>query len=269
MAPPTRRFRRLYIEITSVCNRSCAFCPPTSRRPSFLTEDQFRRILGQVAPFTSLLYFHVRGEPLLHPHLVEFLDLAHQARLGVHLVTNGTLIDRVGPRLVGHPALHQVSVSLHSFEGDEAERQQYWAPIRAFVRQVEATGGTTVTLRFWRGPDPGLRPTVEADLVPRGPRTFLHTEEPFDWPSVTGPWVGDSGFCLGLRDQAAVLVDGTVVPCCLDAEGQVALGNLFTEDFSAILQGPRARALYEGFGRRACAEPLCQRCSFRKRFDRA
>lgn len=253
-----------------MCNQSCSFCPPTQRRPSFLTEDQFQRILTQVAPLASLMYFHVRGEPLLHPQLARFLDLAHQAGVGVHLVTNGTLLARVGQALVGHPALRQISISLHSFEGDEAnheEQDSYWAPIVRFVRDVEAAGGTTVTLRFWRGSASGLRQVVETEFAQRGPRTFLHTDQPFDWPSLANPWVGETGYCLALRDQVAVLVDGTVVPCCLDAEGEMALGNLFTDDIQDILDGPGARALYEGFSRRRCVEALCQHCSFRQRFD--
>ncbi len=82
-----------------------------------------------------------------------------------------------------------------------------------------------------------------------------------------GEDLGEQGFCMGLRDQIAVLSDGTVVPCCLDHEGDIALGNLFTSPLSEILASQRARALYDGFSRRLATEPLCRRCAYRVRFD--
>jgi radical SAM protein with 4Fe4S-binding SPASM domain len=72
--------------------------------------------------------------------------------------------------------------------------------------------------------------------------------------------------CRGLRDHLAILVDGTVVPCCLDADGQVALGNIFRQPLVAILASPRALRLREGFGHQWLVEPLCRRCAYRQRF---
>jgi len=276
---PRPRFKKIYVEITSVCNLACTFCPKTERSPGFLTTDQFRRIVAQVAPVTRHLYVHVKGEPLLHPGLDEMLDVADAAGLKVNLVTNGTLIGKVADRIVGHPALHSLHFSLHSYSGTtQAALQAYLGPVFAFTRSTDR-GQTIVALRFWRESPPELLRAVErefgwvapADRDGRGfavaNRTFVHFEQAFTWPSPQAPVVGTSGFCLGLRDQVAVLVDGTVVPCCLDGEGVIALGNLFTDDLTTILGSPRARELYEGFTGRRCVEDLCQRCRFRQRFD--
>lgn len=261
------RFKKLFVEITSACNRTCSFCPPTARLPAFLSVDQFRIIAAQAATLTQHLYLHVKGEPLLHPKLGDFLGVAHEVGLRVHLVTNGTLIDQVSSRILGHPALHQVNFSLHSFEDTQALVDDYLHPIVAFTRQASALGGTIVTLRFWRRPDPRIQTFFEREFpVALPPNTFYHYEQEFEWPSLDGPVRGLSGFCLGLRDQAAVLVDGTIVPCCLDGEGAVALGNVFTDGLTASLDSPRARALYQGFTEQTCVEPLCQRCGFRERF---
>ena len=75
-------------------------------------------------------------------------------------------------------------------------------------------------------------------------------------------------FCHGLRRQLAVLCDGTVVPCCLDGEGELALGNLFRQELEDILRGERAAAIQAGFDARRPVEALCRRCGYAERFTR-
>ena len=110
----------------------------------------------------------------------------------------------------------------------------------------------------------------------------MNQADKFDWPEL-GPRQGKAevagasernggsfcrGFCRGLRNQIGVLVDGTVVPCCLDGEGVMSLGNLRKSDLNDILASPRARAIYEGFSRRTIVEELCESCGYRQRFSR-
>ena len=97
---------------------------------------------------------------------------------------------------------------------------------------------------------------------------YLEYGEKFDWPDLTLPDGNPQGFCYGLRDQLGVLCDGTVVPCCLDSDGNLALGNLFLQTLDDILQSPRAQAIYQGFSNRQAVEPLCQRCGYARRFQR-
>ena len=94
---------------------------------------------------------------------------------------------------------------------------------------------------------------------------FLEQAEKFDWPDPEAPESGTE-FCHGLRQQLAVLCDGTAVPCCLDGEGRMALGNLFDQPVEEILASPRAAAIREGFSRRRPAEELCRRCGYAARF---
>ena len=98
-----------------------------------------------------------------------------------------------------------------------------------------------------------------------GERLYLEQAEKFDWPDLEAA-EQDTRFCLALRDQAAVLVDGTVAPCCLDHEGDIPLGNIFDTPMEEILAAPRARALYDGFSRGKPSEALCRRCGFARRF---
>ena len=99
-----------------------------------------------------------------------------------------------------------------------------------------------------------------------GNKTYLEYGDKFDWPDLSAPDTGDRGFCYGLRDQIGILCDGTVVPCCLDHEGDIALGNLFRQDMDEILDSPRAKAIYNGFSRKKAVEALCRRCGYATRF---
>ena len=99
------------------------------------------------------------------------------------------------------------------------------------------------------------------------PNLFLEHAEKFDWPAPGAP-LRRVEFCHGLRRQLAVLCDGTVVPCCLDGEGELALGNLFRQELEDILRGERAAAIQAGFDARRPAEELCRRCGYAERFTR-
>ena len=99
-----------------------------------------------------------------------------------------------------------------------------------------------------------------------GEKVFLEYGKKFEWPDMEAEYSGEAVFCYGLRDQIGVLCDGTVVPCCLDHEGDIALGNLFEESLEEILETPRTKAIYEGFCNRKATEDLCRRCGYARRF---
>ena len=280
------RFRKIYLEITNVCNRDCAFCPGTRREPGFLEEAEFLRLLDKLRPWTDYLYFHLMGEPLLHPALGRFLDLAGERGFRVILTTNGTLLAQAGPTLLGAPALHKVNLSLHSFEANRGgSMETYVNQCAAFAAQAAARG-VIVNLRLWNG-DSAARTgwngenarilDLLAETFPRpwtpsrtgerlGDRVYLDRAEIFDWPDPAAATENAAHGCYGLRDQLGVLVDGTLVPCCLDRNGDLALGNLLTEELDEILSRPRACAILEGFRRGEAVEELCRRCGYAKRF---
>ncbi len=280
------RFKKVYLEITNVCNRSCAFCPGTRRAPRFLEEAEFVGLIDKLRPWTDYLYFHLMGEPLLHPELGRFLVLAGERGFRVILTTNGTLLPAAEPVLLGAPALHKVNLSLHSFEANEGGSLEDYVNRCAEFAAKAAEKGVLINFRLWNG-DSAVRTgrNAENDRIlellaaafprPWSPsrtgerledRVFLDRAEIFDWPDPAGLETGPRHGCYGLRDQLGVLCDGTVVPCCLDHEGDLALGNLLTEDLGEILKRPRARAIEEGFRKGVAVEELCKRCGYASRF---
>lgn len=286
-----KKFKKTYIEITNLCNLSCEFCPKTNRSAGFMSQESFERVLLKIKGHSEYLYFHVMGEPLLHTGIGLFLDLCQKHGYRVNITTNGTLINKAAHLITQKPALRQVNFSLHSFEGhgNTYPLDTYLDNIFLFIREALIKRQLLICLRLWNLSD-GVRSEkngyvlrriekefnipnkIEQELTPcRGIKLsdniFLNQASKFDWPGMQHKEMGEKGFCYGLRDQIAILVDGTVVPCCLDGEGTIKLGNILEDDFTEILESKRAKDIYEGFSRREVVETLCRRCGYRQRFN--
>ena len=72
-------YNKVYVEITNICNMNCSFCHGHSRKPGMMSEENFARILSQLSEKTKYIYYHLMGEPLLHPDLPRFITMAKQA----------------------------------------------------------------------------------------------------------------------------------------------------------------------------------------------
>jgi radical SAM protein with 4Fe4S-binding SPASM domain len=237
--------------------------------------------MPRLRPYADYLYFHLMGEPLLHPNLARFLEIADEYGFKVILTTNGTLLQTQLNALLRAPALHKVNISLHAFEANDLSVpfDEYLRDCFAFGKAAE--GEKIIVYRLWNnGGADALNqrilntmntffpaPWTDNRQGKRiGERIFLEHGDKFDWPDLSAPEGGDRVFCYGLRDQIGVLCDGTVVPCCLDHEGDLALGNMFEEDMESILTKPRAQSIYNGFSKKEAAEELCRKCGYARRF---
>ncbi len=285
------KFKKVYIEITNRCNLSCSFCPQGTRTPKVMSIEEFTHILDEVKPYSDFVYLHVKGEPLSHPKLSKFLDIAEEKKIKVNITTNGTLIGRVGDKIIDKPAFRQINFSLHSFDGDidKIDENDYIKNILDFTRKSQELGNTYISLRLWnfhkgnknKKQMEGNRKVlekieryfnldykIEDKLIPGkglklGNKLYLNTDLEFQWPSLENDYYEEKGFCYGLRTQIGILAGGTVIPCCLDGEGVVDLGNIYKTPFKEIVEGKRARAIYDGFSDNKAVEELCRRCSFR------
>ena len=273
---------KAYLEITNVCNLSCAFCPGTHRSSGMLDEAQFRVLADRLYPWAEYLYFHLMGEPTAHPLLPDFLRYANEKGFRTMITTNGTLLAKRGESLLADGVRpYKISISLHSFEANDIPMSfdDYIRGCIAFARSA-AEHGIIVALRLWNldgRAEGALHEKNEAVLsmlrsafgddwhknrsgYRLSERVFLEWGEKFDWPDLSSENVHDDGFCYALRDQIGILCDGTVVPCCLDHDGDMPLGNLFLQPLHEILSSPRAKAIYDGFTSHRCTEQLCRHC---------
>lgn len=283
-----RKFKKVYVEITNICNLSCNFCPKTSRKQKFMEKEAFEKVIKSIKPYTDHVYFHLMGEPFLNKNIETFLNICAENDLKVNITTNGTLINDVKEILLKSKALRQINFSLHSFEANDKniDFNEYIDNIISFVKEANENTGVICTLRLWNqdlkykasndmnvdiltlleeqfGVDEDIKEVLkEKNSFKLRDRVYISMGQKFMWPSLKTEELGERAFCYGLRDQIGVLVDGTVVPCCLDSEGSIPLGNIFEQNLEDIINGERASAIYNGFSGRKAVEDLCKRCGF-------
>lgn len=270
--------RKAYLEISNICNLKCSFCHGTSRSHRYMSCEEFLIAAKEIRKHTQYLYLHVMGEPLLHPHIETFLSYAKDLDLKVIITTNGTLLCRCENVLLSSEALHKVSISLHCYEANSMSMtiDEYLDTCLDFCKKLSAIGKICV-LRLW---NIGGMEQLNGYILEKirnvfgdqwkqtcnghkiGENAYIEWGERFEWPDENADICSLSHSCYGLRDQVGILCDGTVVPCCLDADGVIALGNIFERSLSEILESPRAKELKRSFETRKITEPLCQRCGF-------
>jgi radical SAM protein with 4Fe4S-binding SPASM domain len=268
------KFDRLYLEITNTCNLACSFCAPHQRPNRMMRVDEFEHILSEVSPFGDHVYFHVKGEPTLHPNLEHFLNLAHQAHKKVHLVTNGTRLGQLDFDLGAHPALASLVISLHSLQTlPQSTQEAILGDLSRFLDHNRQRA-LTLYLRLWNENNGALIawlskyvgfPVTYSPSKKRQPlidNLVLETDQAFDWPDIDHPKVTDHGTCYGGLKMMTVLGDGTVTPCCLDHNAQLALGNLFETPLADILSSQRYQTFTSNLRNGKLNEDLCQRCTY-------
>ncbi len=273
-------FSRAYVEITNICNKNCSFCPKTRRVPRLMSEAEFTEIARKIKPVTDYIYYHVMGEPLTHPLLPRFIEIANSLGFKSAVTTNGSLLEKRGDELIAS-GVYKVNISLHSFEdGSDTEHKKYIISCLDFADKASKSG-VLVVLRLWNG---GVADTKNSEtermifekfgspeqVSQRGARlrAKLHLEyaNRFVWPDMGATDEGDAVFCQGLNDHFGILVDGTVVPCCLDHEGDIPLGNIFDTGIEEILSSEKALAIKNGFQNKKAVQELCRKCSYARRF---
>lgn len=292
----SKKFSRVYIEISNICNLQCDFCPEVERNKKVMSFELFKEVIDQVKDLTDEVAFHLMGEPLAHPQFTEFLGYCEQQKVAVNLTTNGTLLDHKNRESeLLSPTVRQVNFSLQSYLSNYPGRpiDEYMSRIYKFTRRaLQERPDLYINYRLWNiKSDLSAAPILksienefshtvdsenEIDVAFRKSRRimgrlYLHFDSRFVWPSLKLPVSSESGFCYGLKSHFGIHADGTVVPCCLDKEAAVPLGQVAPNRFDAVLtalRSERAQNLREGFDKFEAREDLCKRCTFIRRFDK-
>ena len=273
------KYKKVYIEITNSCNLNCSFCSPVKKEKRFMTEEEFEHVLEEVSKVTKVIYLHVKGEPLLHPKIIDFLKLAEKYNLKVNLTTNGTLFPKLIEKLKDCKALHKINFSLHC----EQNISNYEEEIFKNVQKLSPD--TVIIYRLWTLQNNKLdeKSTKIVEKLEKyyelSPETvdklktennvkisstiYVDKDNEFKWPEITNH--KSCGYCHALKTQIAILADGTVVPCCLDSNGIINLGNIYKESIEEIQNKERYKKLKKSFQARKPEEKLCQSCTFKER----
>lgn len=287
-----KRFHKVHIEISNVCNLQCSFCPEVLRDKQMMDIDLFRDVVQQVAPLTELVCLHLMGDPLVHPQLAEMVDICDEYDANIFLVTNGVLLRPQKYPLMLHARFYQINFSLHSFFDNFPDKDptSYLERIFTFTeRALIERPDLYLNFRLWNLNDPLCSLTPNTEMLARicerfqfampsqldvrkrksiniKNRLYLHFDTEFIWPSIDLPVLGTAGTCYGLSSHFGVLVDGTIVPCCLDKEAAIPLGHVQDAPILDILGSRRAQDIVQGFKKNKLLEKLCQRCQYIERF---
>lgn len=275
-----KKFRKVYVEITNICNMNCSFCPTTKRAKATMSSKDFEYIASRIVPYTDYVYLHVKGEPLLHPNLKEILDICEKYNLKVNISTNGTLLDGKYELLKN---IRQLNVSLHSLENDDKYKLEEYLNTTLDICNKLAKAGVIIRYKLWNVqelPDDGngINEKIIKILEQRynlsiqnasydkdeklDDNVYLSIKRPFKWPNLENENQTETT-CYGLRRQIAILVDGTVVPCCVDNNGDINLGNIFKTELEDILESQLAIEIKKGFEDNKCIHKLCKKCEYR------
>ena len=273
-----KKYKKIYVEITNRCNLSCSFCSKVEKPLRNMTIEEFKCIIEKIKDYTDTIYLHVKGEPLVHTNLIDFLNIAEEHNIKVNLTTNGTLFPNVVDKLKECKSLKKINFSLHS----ENNKENYLEDI---FKNVEKLPEVTVVYRLWtlnNGElDEKSTQTVNklvshyklsTEIVDKiknennvkiKDRIFVDKDNEFEWPSITNH--NSCGFCYALKTHIAILVDGTVVPCCLDSNGIIDLGNIYNQSLEEIINSERYQILKKSFQDRKPSEDLCKSCTYKDR----
>lgn len=283
------RFHKVYIELTNICGLKCSFCPPKTNPTKTLSLQEFNYILKEVSPYTKDIALHVMGDPLVVKNLHEYLNLALKYDIKVHITTTGYFLKKMFYPVLVHPAIKQINFSLNSYNKNDLTKsfEEYIDPIVQFCKYKNThRRDLFINLRLWNMDDfkseelfnkkvfEFLNKYFTFDIKQCDYKTpfrlenkvLIHFDNYFEWPSLRSKNYTD-GYCHGLSSQMAILADGTVVPCCLDCDGNINLGNIYKNKLEEILSCEKVKNIIEGFKKNIAFDDFCKKCTYKHRFD--
>ena len=278
-------FKKIYIEITNICNLKCKFCPETNRKKELMTVENFEEVIKKIHKYTKLVCLHVKGEPLLHSDLENILKILQKYNLQANITTNGTLIKEKLKIIKNSKAVRQINFSIHSIMQNKKLDKEY---LKDIFESVEELQNIIISYRLWNlktikendinheiikeienyyGIENLKLQLIENEFFKVKENVFINQDTEFVWPNINNKNIIEAGRCLALKEQVAILVDGTVVPCCLDNNGDIPLGNILKETLEDILNKIKAVTIKKNFENRIITCNLCKTCGFLKRLE--
>lgn len=279
-------FKKIYVEITNICNLKCKFCPETSRKKQYINAADFEKIIQNIHKHTNLVCLHVKGEPLLHIQLAELLKILEKYNLKTNITTNGTLIKQNIELLKNSKAVRQINFSIHSITQNENINKEY---LQDIFESAEKLPNVIISYRLWnvsKIAENEINKEIIKELesyyniqnlteklkqnefLQLRDNIYINQDTEFTWPNINNEKIIEHGRCIALKDQIAILVDGTVVPCCLDNNGDIILGNILEESLEDILNKEKTQTIKNNFQNNIITCELCKTCGFLERLEK-
>lgn len=272
-------FKKIYVEITNYCNLNCSFCSKDSRVRKEMSLSEFESVIRKIDKYTDYVYLHVKGEPLFHSDIGGILNICRKYNKKVNITTNGTLLEsKLDVIINNNDVIRQINISIHSMPSNK----KYLDMVSSCVMKILDSSNIIISLRLWNIAfnidknmdvydylrdrfmlDDLVYMKMKSDMkIKLRDRLYLNKDRVFVWPSLSNSYYSEVGKCYGTISHVGILSDGTVVPCCLDSDGIINLGNIFVSDFDSIINSEMFILIRNGFreNRKICK--LCKKCSF-------
>ena len=276
-----KRFKKIYLEITNYCNLNCSFCSEIKKKRKEMTIEEFEIVISKIRDYTDYIYLHIKGEPLIHSKLDDLLSITDSNNIYVNITTNGTLLKEKYNILNSHKSIRQINISLHSenklnnyfdniFEVSKLLSTKMFINYRIWTLNnynfdKESTKIVNKIKEFYNLPTDIVDKLKISKNIKVDNNIFVNINNYFIWPDINLNYNIDAK-CYGLIDQLGILSDGTIVPCCLDSNGIIKLGNIFNDELSDILNSNLVKEIINNFKNNKSYHLLCKNCNFRKRF---
>ncbi|PDX10820.1 radical SAM/SPASM domain-containing protein [Helicobacter pylori] len=283
MTPNKKPFKKIYIELSDICGLQCSFCPNPKNIRGVMPLELFEKICKEAAPLTPIITFHVLGDPCKLKNLNHYLSTAKRFSLKVDLVTSGAYLHNFETLL--QDAIYQISISLDAGldNHNKLNQHRYIQKILEFCHyKCEKNSEVFLNLRIQDSTlekhQNLIKPFLESfecvsleTLKSQGrtrlfKKSFLNIQKTFKWPDLNAqnPLNQESKipYCYGLIKQVAILSNGVVVPCCMDTQAHINLGDLNHMPLKDILNSQKAIAIKTHFLKGEALELLCKNCSY-------
>lgn len=284
--------KRIYIEISNICNLQCTFCPVVERDKEVMSLEDFSRVLKEAKPLAEEVCLHLMGEPLAHPEFTKILAVCEELRVPIQLTTNGVVIEKKVEDLLNATVIRQINFSIQAYKDNFPNKplDSYLKPIFDFTKQAfEKRPEMYINYRLWNQKESDspeneevyqkvenefeveINRNIQVESIKSKRllnRLYLHFDSRFEWPSYDLPPQGVEGRCHALISHIGIHANGTVVPCCLDKEANIPLGNCLKDDLVSILNSERALTMKKGFQNNQRVEKFCQHCTYINRFSK-
>ena len=247
--------RTYWLDITSICNLRCIMCPQAkglAKRQAKMPIETFKGIIDGVCENHPQIKLYLSGEPLLHDNLFDMIEYASAKRCQTEIHTNATLLtEEISKRLLSS----SLTFITFSFDGCSPEIYEQLRPPAKFEK-VKSNIKRYLDLRRKGG---GCGPHTTVEIIRMKDTKSQIQEFVGEWKTsgvdsvnITDymTWLGsvndsrvenfpNHGYrpCGEPFNHGCILSDGTVVPCCMDVNGKMPLGNINEASFREIWLG--------------------------------
>ena len=247
------KFQKVYIEISDVCGCECSFCPsPNIAKFGAMDLEVYKSILSQIKGKTKAICLHLLGDPLANANLDLYLNLALDSNFNIDLVTTGKYLKNHDFAMLCKA--HQISFSLSAFLDKNAKfKDDYIDNLLEFCKFKNAINSEIfINFRvqkhmlnldkFHLIKDKfeqffGVKIDYQNNRFRLGYKIFLNFKEYFEWREPNSQNI--QKYCHGLSSQIGFKSSGVVVPCCIDANADIKLGDIKKQSLDEVLNSAR------------------------------